>query len=995
MEFLNKILQNGIDYKDKTLFIDDANPKGITYGQLDVMSGRVYAYLKELGIGKEDFVLLCLPRGIQPLIALCGVLKAGAAFVIVEDNYAPERIEFIKNDCHCKTVIDSSVWDKIQHMEPLAGREEVDEHDAAFAVYTSGTTGNPKGVLHEYGNLDRMLTSVNMTSCDPLAEPEDRFALVAPLNFVASMLILVYSLYYAITLYVVAYSVIKNPLSIGMFIITNRITGTFLTPSYIRRMKSKPPQLRFCIIGSEPANEVFLDGLLIHNFYLMSESGFAVTHFLVDKKYDFTPVGKSEFGHDILLLDEAGNPVGDGEEGEICFENGFVRGYINLPEETEKVFKDHIYHTGDLARRDENGNFIICGRMNDMVKINGNRVEPAEIENIAKKVLGIDWAAARVFDDGNQVYICVYYLKDIKVDFEKTRIEMAKYLPYYMLPSYFIKIDSIPLRPNGKMDRKALPAPDIQNYQAEYVAPTNDTETALCNAFAKVLKLKRVGLHDDFYQLGGDSLASMDVLMESGLKGLTTADIFAGHTPEKIAAIYTKKHPGGVTESDEERDDRAKSVPHPLTPFQAFMIDYQMYTPLSTMWNLGSLYRFEKDQFDIPKLADAVLTTIKAHPALCTVFSFNEDGDMVQTYKPELAEPIRIEKLTEMEFCELKNGLVSPFKIMDSRLYRFKLFETEKAGYLFFDIHHTLFDGTSSKVLMQDIVKAYYDLPLERDYYYLTLAEHEENVNSEGYLEDKKYFEEHYDDKASFSRRPKIDFDTRENTLGRIFGELASNEDAMKLVEMKYKITRNAFFAFVSMLSIAIYNKDPNVMISWTYNGRDDLKKLSTIGMLLCDLRLSIELGKRVTVKSLYEDVQAQVMAGIEHCAYPYTMLGANSVVQDDVLCFLYQENLRDNAEGMDDFKIEEVEIRRNRSASENILDIELLDGRDGLELMMEYNASCYKQSSMERYRNIFLATAKALFDLADKENATVIQVIRAVNKAIKERSLFVTWMKK
>ena len=992
MDFIKKIISNSIEHPDYPILCDDTVPKGISYSQLGAMSGKVYAYLKDLGIGKEDFVLLCLPRSIQPLVAMVGVLRAGAAFVIVEDNYAPERIEFIKKDCGCKTVIDSAAWEKIQLLDPLDGCEEADEHDAAFAVYTSGTTGNPKGVLHEYGNLDRMIESIPMEPGNCLATTEDRFALVAPLNFVASMLITVVGLYHVITNYVVAYSVIKNPLSIGMFIIKNRITGTFLTPSYIRRMKSKPPQLRFCIIGSEPANEVYLEGLTIHNFYLMSESGFAVTHFLIDKKYEQTPVGHSEFGHEILLLDESGNPVPVGEEGEVCFENKYVRGYMNLPEQTAAVFKDGIYHTGDLARRLPDGDLVICGRLNDMVKINGNRVEPGEIEGVAKKVLGVDWTAARIFDDGNQVYICVYYLKNLKIDFEQTRNEMAKYLPYYMLPSYFIHIDQIPLRPNGKMDRKALPAPDVKNYQAEYVAPTNETEEALCASFEKVLKLKRVGINDDFYQLGGDSLASMDVLVSSGIKGLTTADIFAGHTPQKIAELYHKKHPDGVTETDEERDDRARTQPHPLTPFQAFMIDYQMYTPMSTMWNLGSLYRFELGQFDVDKLAQAISTTIKAHPALCSVFSFNEDGEMIQTYKPELAFVPTIEEISEIEFSELKNGLVSPFKVMDARLFRVKLFKTEKYGYLFFDVHHTIFDGTSSKVLMQDIVKAYYDMPLERDYYYLTLTEGEEAANSDTYLEDKKYFEEMYDSKSEYSRRPRLDREARENTLGRIFGELASNEEAMQKLEKKYKITRNAFFALVSMLSIAFYNKDPKVMISWTYNGRDDLKKLSTVGMLLKDLRLSMELTKKTLVKDLYEDIQKQVAAGIAHSAYPYTMLGAN-VLKDDVLCFLYQEDLRDNAEGMDDFKIEEVEMRRNRSASENILDIELLDGKEGLELMMEYNASCYDLKSMKHYRDIFLAATEALLSLADDENATVIQAIKLISKKVDEFSLFNIWL--
>jgi len=993
LTLIKKILQNAQEYPDYIILCDSMKPNGITYKELDIMSGKVYAYLKSMGIGKEDFVMLNLPRGIQPLIALVGVLKAGAAFVLVEDNYAPERIEYIRKDCSCKIQIDSETWEKILTVSPLEGAEETDEHDAAFAVYTSGTTGNPKGVLHEFGNLDRMVESIHMTTCDQLATQKDRFALVSPLNFIASLLITVYAFYYVSRMYVVPYNVVKNPMKIAFFIVKNQITGTFLTPSHIRKMKSKPPQLKFCIIGSEPANEVFLQDLIIHNFYLMSESGFAVTHFLIDRKYEATPVGNSEFGHEIFLLDEKGNPVQDGEEGEICFENKYVRGYLNLPELTAEAFRDGLYHTGDLAIKTEDNQFVIVGRLSDMVKINGNRVEPGEIEGVAKKVLGIDWAAVRIFDEGRQIFICVYYTASINVDFEETREEMAKYLPYYMLPSYFIHIDSVPIRPNGKMDRKALPKPDIKSYMAEYRAPTNETEKALCEAFQKVLDIEPVGIDDDFYLLGGDSLSSMDVLVESKLKNLSIADIFAGHTPARIANIYLEKQLSGDSESDDEKEEAARNETFLLTPFQTYMFDYQMYTPLSTMWNVNSLYRFDKSLLNIEKLAEAMNRTIKAHPAFATVFSFNEEGDLVQSYKPEILEPVRIEKLSEFEFDELKNGFVAPFKILNSRLYRAKLYETEKWGYMFFDVHHTLFDGTSSKILMQDIVKAYCDMPLETDYFYLTLKEHQSAIGTGDYERDKLYFEEKYKDKENYSRRPKIDFDSRENTLGRVFGEMQEYAPKIERIKRKYNITGNAFFSLVSMLAVAVYNKDPHVLISWTYNGRDDLKKFSTVGLLLCDLRLAIELSRSMPVKNLYEDVQNQILAGIEHYKYPYTMIGAN-VVKDDGLCFLYQEDLRDTSEEMKELKIEEVEIRHNKAASENLIDIEVLDGSDGLELMIEYNASCYKEKSMNDFRDLFLVITECLIDIYGDENANIHQLIKAVYKKYRMPSLLMGWLR-
>ncbi len=991
--FFEKFEQNAVRFADKKVLCDDVNTWGITFAQLDELSGKVYTYLQNKGIGKEDFVMICLPRGMTPIIALMGVWKNGSAFVIVEDNYAPERIEFIKKDCGCKAVIDADVWQEIQTLESKKGREQTDEHTAAFAVYTSGTTGNPKGVLHEYGNIDRMINSVTMSTCEPLTMDDDRFALVAPLNFVASMLIIVYGLYYAVLNYVVPYAVIKNPLLVGMFIIKNRITGTFLTPSYIRKMKQKPPMLKFCIIGSEPANEVWLDGLTIHNFYLMSESGFAVAHFKIDKEYSQTPVGNSEFGHKILLLDENGNEVPDGEEGEICFENKYVRGYINLPEETEKAFKDGIYHTADLAVKDENGNLIIKGRLNDMVKINGNRVEPGEIEEVAKKVLGIEWAAARIFDDGKRVYIAVYYLdKRLKVDFEKTREAMEQYLPYYMLPSYFIHIDEVPLKATGKMDRKGLPAPKIEDYLDDYEEPRDELEKALCDAFSKVLGIERVGIHDDFYQLGGDSLASMDVLVESKINGLSASDIFAGHTPEKICEIYKRKYPNGMTESNEERDDKAKKVPHSLTPYQTYMIDYQMYTPMSTMLNLFTMLRFDKEQFAPEKMAEALEKVIDAHPALVTKFRFNKDGEIIQEYHPELKESIPVEKLSEAEFHKIKDELVRPFRIINSRLYRLRVFETEEYGYIFFDVHHTVFDGTSFQVIFADIIKAYYDMELDRDYYYMMIADREEAMKTDRYLEDKKYFESMYDS-GDFSVRPQVDFEVRENTLDNMSAGLSKNEEAMQAVEEKYKVTRNAFFSLVSMMSIAIYNKCNEVKISWTYNGRDDLSKMNSIGLLLNDLPVAVHLRKDQLLKDLYSDVQTQLSEGIAHNSYPYTTLG-KTAVDDDMLCFLYQEDIRDAGGEMDDLNIDTIDVKQNASAAENILDVQILDGKDGLELVLDYAASRYKRSSMERFSNIFVATTEVLLSLVDEDDATIKKALKKILKKVDERSFFIRWIK-
>lgn len=245
------------------VLVDEVITNGITCKELDLLSGRVYAYLKKIGIGKEDFVLINLARGIMPVVAVIGVLKAGAAFTIVEEGYPAERVEYIRNDIGCKTEINRDTWEEILKCEPLCGHEQTDSHDAAFAVYTSGTTGNPKGVLHEYGNIERCIESLYYNKT-PIISANRRVALLAPMNFVATDMLIFIVLYSCNSVfYIASYSTIKNPHLLKKMLLDNRISITFLSPSYIRLLDGKTgPFLKKLFVGSEPANNIYIDVML-------------------------------------------------------------------------------------------------------------------------------------------------------------------------------------------------------------------------------------------------------------------------------------------------------------------------------------------------------------------------------------------------------------------------------------------------------------------------------------------------------------------------------------------------------------------------------------------------------------------------------------------------------------------------------------------------------------------------------------------------------------
>ena len=959
-------LMNDAKMKHHVALYDEATPKGINYEQLRIISGRVYAYLKSRNIGKEDFVMIKLPRGVQPIIAMIGVWRAGAAFVIAEENLGSDRVDYIYKDCNCKLSITSDVWEEINRLEPLDGYEETNPHDAAYAVYTSGTTGTPKGVLHEYGNLERCKESANYLG-EEIFDSGERFALAAPLNFVASTMVLSYGLYRGCsTSHILSFSTVKNPMALIKYLFLKRITVFFLTPTYAKKFAGKTgPFLKKMVVGSEPANRYYLKGVTNYNMYAQSESGVVTSMFVIDKQYDVCPVGKPQFDLKYRVVDDCGNDVPEGEMGEFIFESPYVRGYINLPEETSKAFKDGYFYTSDLARILPDGNIVICGRKSDMIKINGNRIEPAEIESAIKSALKIDWCAVRGFVEEDQSFICAYYKDDITFDADSLRVNLQKKLPYYMIPAHFTKVDTIPVKSNGKLDRNALPKPEIRNVDRIYKEPKTEIEVALCNAMQKVLKIERISIDDDFYEMGGDSLSSMEMLIESGLPGLDAGSIFRGRTPEQIAKLYMEQIQNHDPAGDEMLNDLAKFEEHKLTPEQLDFFNYQSYMPNSTMYNLFDMIRFEKEEIDVEKMAKAVEMAFKNHPALSTVLQYNKSGDLIQKYDSKMSIVIKPERISEDELNKIKDTLVAPFKLINAPLFRFRLFETENAVYLFFDVHHIVFDGTSLDILINNIINAYLGEPLEKDYYYLVLARRRQMEFTDFYQESRKYHEKTYGN-VKWTTYPKFDRKTEENKLGSISCNETISPVHISSVEKKFMVSRNEFFIVVALLAIAINSNRNNVHVSWIYNGRDDLASKYSVGLLCRELSVALRLHNKYDLNDIFTEIHEQVRNGIKYSCYPYMA----TVPQDedgDIACVLYQRDIRE-ANDFDGMNASKVEIAHNNAAAQSVLDIKILDNQEGLTYVFDYALCHYKEETMAEFQNLFKRVVAAIVNNADTD---------------------------
>ena len=466
--------------------------------------------------------------------------------------------------------------------------------------------------------------------------------------------------------------------------------------------------------------------------------------------------------------------------------------------------------------------------------------------------------------------------------------------------------------------------------------------------------------------MGGDSLTSIELIVESGLPGLNASEVFRGRTPEKIAEIYEEIHAKDDGESPDEKNARSTESEHPLTAEQLYMVDYQLYTPNSTMYNLYSMMKLDPEIYDMETMASVMQSVIGSHPALLTTYFWNNDGELCQKYTPEILQDIHVEKLSEFEFRFVKDTLVYPFKIVGGRLYRCRVFETEKSGYIFFDVHHSVFDGTSLKILMEDVAKVAAGTQPDTDYYYLMLQNRQDALSSRFYDESRKYFEDRYEG-IDWTWHPAFDHETRKNEMGEMLAEIGLLQPQMTAMERAYKITRNEFFITVAALAVSIYTGKNDIMLSWIYNGREDVQNLSTIGLLFRDLPVGVRLREDETLRDLFEDVHEQVQRGIEHSCYPYVEKNGLNLNHETVY-LLYQQDIRD----MESYGIETIDIRQNQAASQSVLDIEILDGSDGLQMMIDYFASLYDDESIERFKDIYIRTAHALATHNSQSDVTI-----------------------
>lgn len=524
----------------------------ITYRELNERANQLAYYLLEQGVQIGQPVATCFERSFQMLVSVLAILKAGGAYVPIDPSYPEDRVQYMLDDTQAPVLlVDEQFEDRFGYLQTtkvvnyqgsqaeLANYSRENPgltmpdggHSLALIVYTSGSTGKPKGVLVPQRGAARMAINTNYMDL----KPGNRLTHAANLSFDATTFELWAALLNGCALVIVDKDTALSADAFARLVETHKPNLVFLTTALFHVLSKQTPQmfadLDYLMFGGEACDPNLVRALLesehrpkrVMNFYGPAENSTYATYYDIKEVLPGAttiPIGYPVGHTTVYILDSKQRPVPFGVPGEIyCGGKGVALGYQNRPDLTASVFMDDpycevpgygMYKTGDLGRIMPGGEIEILGRADDQVKIRGFRIELGEIETALTSLEGISDVCVLAKQDqaGNkQLVAYCEQSSDEKPDVPAIRAKLKQMLPDFMVPAAFVFMDRLPITPNGKFDKRALPDPDPGAFQvAEYVGPRNNVEEALVAVWQDVLGLPQVGIYDDFFELGGHSL---------------------------------------------------------------------------------------------------------------------------------------------------------------------------------------------------------------------------------------------------------------------------------------------------------------------------------------------------------------------------------------------------------------------------------------------------------------------------------------------------------
>ncbi len=753
---LHKLFEAQVERTSDSVAIETAGER-ISYRELDERANRLAAYLRACGVRLEDRIGVCLERSSEMIVALLGVLKAGAAYLPLDPTYPRERLAFMVQDAGIKLLLTNgsatgalpeqndvavlrldTQWEEISGVSEDVASPTTDPRNAAYVIYTSGSTGQPKGVLVEHRGVCNMIAVQTRAFA---VQPESRVLQFASFGFDASVSEIFMALTVGATLYLADTELLAAPAALAQLINEQGITIVTLPPVVLNLLnESDFPALNTVIAAGEAcAAEIaarWSKGRRFFNAYGPTE-GTVCTTLHEHEETDVTapPIGRPISNMRVYILNADLQPAPIGVAGELYIAGeGLARGYLSRPELTAEKFVPHpfsetggerLYRSGDLGRWLASGEIEFLGRIDNQVKLRGFRIELGEIEAVLREHAAVRESVVVVSEAGGGQRLVAYVVAEAggagatEAPGSELRSYLKERLPEYMLPSAFVLLAELPLTANGKVDRQRLPAPDgVRPELGEgYVAPATAVEELVAGIWAEVLGLERVGVNDNFFELGGHSLLATQVisrLRESRQIEVGLVKFFDAPTVSALAKVVESAQLKGGEVKTQSIMPAGRERPLPLSYAQQRLWFIDQLEPGNPFYNIPSAMRL-RGSLNVAALEQSLNEIVRRHETLRSNF-MSEAGQPVQVVASVRPLELEVTDLQHLPVAERETEAhrlaveetLRPFDLAHDALLRATLLRlSEKEYVVLLTMHHIVSDGWSMGLLIKEVAACY------------------------------------------------------------------------------------------------------------------------------------------------------------------------------------------------------------------------------------------------------------------------------------------------
>lgn len=917
------IATNARELPEKAAIVTDG--RTYSYSEVDMISTRMSRRLAENGVKQGMTIGVMIPRSEWMALIPLAAMKTQAAYMPLDPTFPEERLSFMIEDAGVRTIITvdglanriltsftGTILDAAQLAEGVCGEEDMvvpesweANSDGSFVVlYTSGSTGKPKGVTLTRGNLLNFSHDYVEIAKFGFA---DRIPAYANFGFDAHMLDLYPALMAGATLYILGEDVRHDLDALHDFFERNLITGAFLTTQIAYQLFTlyEFSSLRWLACGGEklpPTGEL---PFVFANLYGPTECSVIATYFIPRGSTDGTVIGRPIPGCGVRVIDRHGRRVPRGVPGELLITGVCVGvGYLNRPELTAEKFITvdcgRAYRTGDLVRWNEDGDIQFMGRMDGMVKLRGLRIELGEIEAVATRHPAVrQFVAAVKSIGGNDQLVGYYATKDgMEVSPEELRGFMSEDLTEFMIPATVIRLDKMPMTSNGKIDRRALPVPEI-DVSEESIAPSTKEEYELFAIVAEVLGHESFGVTTNLLKAGLTSLLAMRLVATiAKCKNVRLTSKAAMADPTVRGLLKTI----AATESESAGTDKEANAPrkrrkyYPITENQrGVLIDWERNRD-ALQYNVAQVIKI-KPGTDLQKLREALAAVVRAHPAMSTRFVSRNGDVMQQRLEPgsveEIASGIPEIWLDAEPTREQMQKLMNPFDLFVDDLYRFSIVRHADDAWLFMDFHHIVFDGVSAMVFFDSLARAYVGEKLTEEEYsaFEWAADEAALLESAEYEEAGEWFAGLLGEaETTIYPHSTVAEPVPSGTLVRTSSEIDAS--AVDDFCRDNAVTPSNFFLSAFMQTLHRLTRSERVTITTVNNGRNDVRLIDDTGMFVKTLpvtsKMSAKQAGETSPAAMALELQSQFNTTRGYDFYPFTEIVSKFDIRPEIM-YVYE----------------------------------------------------------------------------------------------------------